>query len=361
VAVAGKRVTAAGVTLEPPAGWKLAKQPDGGAKLVNPTGDIVWRFFATEASTDLTAWVDAAWRAIASAHSNVQASDPEGQALASGLDARMVAGVMNDAKGATHILMLASISDGKRVAPMLIEFASQDSLNRVGDLQASSDTIKLVAKSSKPKKAFASGGWRYPISGAAPSAAPAVAATTTIPPAPTPMPAAAPAPAPAPAPVDTANLPFLGKWSVGQSAYNASYSVSYGSRILQYDFAADGTYRYHSEAWGGTFNSNWRYIIDENGTWTVNGDQLTVSPKSVTGVVRDLAGKVQKNGGPKPEKVTYRFQTTYFSGLKETQLVLTPPKGTDRDGAFASNPSFPGSYLMRSAADYQPAFRFAPN
>lgn len=77
-------------------------------------------------------------------------------------------------------------------------------------------------------------------------------------------------------------------------------------------------------------------------------------------MVRDLAGAIQKKRGPALEKVTYRFQTTYFSGLKETQLVLTPPKGTDRDGAFASNPSFPGSYLLRSGADYQPAFRFAP-
>jgi hypothetical protein len=355
-AFAGKRVTAAGVTLEPPAGWKLSTQPDGGAKLVNPTGDIVWRFFATEPSTDHAAWIEAAWRAIASAHSNVQASDPEGQATASGLDARMVAGVMSDAKGTTHILMLASISDGKRVAPTLIEFASQDSLSHVGDLQAASDSIKLVAKSSKPKKAFASGGWRYPISGAAPAALPAPVAA-----APAPVAAAAPAPVAAAAPADTSNLPFLGKWSVGQSAYNSSYSVSYGSRLLQYDFAADGTYRYHSEAWGGSFNSNWRYIVDEKGTWTVSGDQLTVIPKTTTGVVRDLEGKVVKNGGPKQEKVTYRFQTTYFSGLKETQLVLTPPKGTDRDGSFASNPSFPGSYLMRSAADYQPAFRFAPN
>jgi hypothetical protein len=358
-AVAGKRVTAAGVTLEPPPGWKLSTQPDGGAKLVNPAGDIVWRFFATEPATDLEVWVGNAWQAIASAHTGVQASEPEGQATASGLTASMVAGVMSDASGATHLLMLAAIGDGKRVAPMLIEFASQDALNHVGDLQASSDTIKLVAKSGKPKKAFARGGWRYPISGAAPSALPA------------PVPAAAPVVATAPAPVessppasppaDTSNLPFLGKWSVGQSAYNASYSVSYGSRLLQYDFAPDGTYRYHSEAWGGSFNSNWRYIIDERGTWTVSGDQLTVIPKTTTGVVRDLEGKVVKNGGPKPEKVTYRFQTTYFSGLKETQLVLTPPKGTDRDGAFASNPSFPGSYLLRSAADYQPAFRFAPN
>jgi hypothetical protein len=347
-AVAGKRVTAAGVTLEPPIGWKLTKQPDGGAKLVNPQGDIVWRFFPSEAATDLSVWFDDAWRAVTSAHSNVQASAAESTPTSTGLDGRAVAGVMNDGNGRAHILVLAAVSDGKHLAPMLIEFATQESLTHLGDLAPASDTIKFLAKSAKPKQAFARGGWRYPISG---TAAPALAATA---------PPAQTAPPPAPA-ADTSSLPFLGKWSVGQSAYSAGYSMSYGSRLLQYDFAADGTYRYHSEAWGGSFNSNWRYIVDETGSWTASGDQLTVSPKKVTGVVRDLAGKVQKNGGPALEKVTYRFATTYFSGLQETQLVLTPPKATDRDGAFASNPSFPGSYLMRSAASYQPAFRFAPN
>jgi len=361
-AIAEKRVTAAGVTLEPPAGWKLTKQPDGGARLVNPTGDIVWRFFASEPATDLSAWFDDAWRSVTSAHSNVQASPADSTPTATGLDGRAVAGVMIDGSGAAHILVLAAVSDGKRLAPMLIEFATQDSLTRLGDLAPASDSIKLVAKSAKPNKPFARGGWRYPISG---TAAPALVATpTTTPPVqqpPTPAPPTAPtAPPPAPA-ADTKNLPFLGTWSVGQSAYSANYSVSYGSRLLQYNFAADGTYRYHSEAWGGTFNSNWRYIVDEKGAWTASGDQLTLSPKEVVGVVRDLAGKVQKNGGPAPEKVTYRFATTYFSGLQETQLVLTPPKATDRDGAFASNPSFPGSYLMRSGASYKPAFRFAPN
>jgi hypothetical protein len=356
-AIAGKRVTAGGVTLDPPAGWKLSTESDGGARLVNPAGDIVWRFFPTEPSTDLAAWFDDAWRAVTSVHSDVQASAADSTPTATGLQGRVVAGVMNDGSGAVHILMLAAVADGKRIAPMLIEFATQDSLTHVGDLVPASESIRFVAGNAKPKKTFSRGGWRYPISGAAPPAALAVA--TPTPPAPATAP---PAPPPAVAPTaDTKSLPFLGKWSVGQSAYSAGYSVSYGSRILQYDFAADGTYRYHSEAWGGSFNANWRYIIDEKGSWTATGDQLTLSPKEVTGVVRDLAGKVQKTGGPAPEKVTYRFQTTYFSGLQETQLVLTPPKPTNRDGSFASNPSFPGSYLMRSAANYQPAFRFAPN
>ncbi len=320
----------------------------------------MWRFFASEPSADLPAWFDDAWRSVTSAHSSVQASDPAATPTSTGLAGRAVAGAMIDSSGATHILVLAAVSDGKRLAPMLIEFATQDSLTHLGDLAPASDSIKLLAKSPAPKRPFARGGWRYPISGAAPAPAPAVVTAAPAPPAAPPPAAAPPAPAPSAPAADTSSLPFLGTWSVGQSAYSAGYSVSYGSRLLQYEFAADGTYRYHSEAWGGSFNANWRYIVDEKGTWTASGDQLTVSPKEVTGVVRDLAGNVQKKGGPTLEKVTYRFQTTYFSGLQETQLVLTPPKATDRDGAFASNPSFPRSYLMRSSAVYQPAFRFAP-
>src|SRR5262252_9008234 len=98
-AIAEKRVTAGGVTLEPPTGWKLTKQPDGGAKLVNPGGDIVWRFFPVEASTDLTAWLEDAWRSDTTAHTNVQASAPDSSPTAGGLDGRVVAGIMNDGSG----------------------------------------------------------------------------------------------------------------------------------------------------------------------------------------------------------------------------------------------------------------------
>lgn len=346
-AAAGNRVTAAGVTLEPPAGWKLVGQPDGGAKLVSPQGDIAWRFFASEPASDLRTWFDEAWRALASAHTKVDAADPDDTPTKTGLQGRAGVGILVDARGGAHILILAVVSDGKRVAPMLIEFASQDSLRRADLLTQATDSIKLVPGSPRPRLAFARGGWGYPLGGVPPAAQLAGPATDE------------PAPAPAPAAANAKDLPFLGKWAVGQSAYNASGSVSYGSRVYQYEFRADGTYRYHSEAWGGTFNSNWRYIIDEKGSWTASGDQLTVAPTSVTGVVRDLAGNVQKRGGPPLEKVTYRFQTTYFSGLQETQLVLTPPAGTARDGAFASNPSFPRSYLLRS--NYQPAFRFPPS
>lgn len=342
---AAKRVTAAGVTLEPPARWKVVPEPDGGARLVNPEGDVVWRVFASEPATDLHAWFDDAWAALASAHASVQQSPPDELSTTSGLAGRAGAGVMVDASGKKHILLLAAFSDGKRVSPMLLEFASEASLGRATDVIAAAATIALLARSPMPKAAFARGGWRYPLGGAVAPVAPA--------------PVAGPGPAsPGPPATTAASLPFLGKWSVGQSAYSSGYSVSYGSRLLQYDFVADGTYTFHSEAWGGSANPNWRYIIEEKGAWSAAGDQLTVAPTSATGVVRDLKGNAVKQGGPGLEKVTYRFQTTYFSGLQETQLVLTPPTATARDGAFASNPSFPGSYLLKN--NYKPAFRFAP-
>ncbi|MHB8877615.1 MAG: hypothetical protein ACYC8T_28320 [Myxococcaceae bacterium] len=341
-AEAGTRVALAGVTLEPPAGWKASRNADGSATLADPGGQIVWRFFATEPASDLGAWFDEAWGALAGAHAKVNAGPPLDTETQSGLAERAGGAVMFEAQGARHILILAAISDGQRVVPTLVEFANEAAFARAPEINPPSDTIELVAGSPGPRSPFARGGWRYPI-GAAGSAAATAA------------PVAA---APAAASANSGKLPFLGKWAVGQSASNASHSLSYGSRVYQYDFAADGTYRFHSEAWGGSFNANWRYIIDEKGNWSVNGDQLTVSPTAVTGAVRDLAGKVQKNGGPSLETATYRFQTTYFSGLQETQLVLTPARPTTRDGAFSTNSSFPRSYLLRS--NYNPAFRFAP-
>jgi hypothetical protein len=54
--------------------------------------------------------------------------------------------------------------------------------------------------------------------------------------------------------------------------------------------------------------------------------------------------------------VTYRFGTVFMDGLGETQLVLTPPAETARDGAFGGNSAYPRSYLLSAA--YKPEWRF---
>lgn len=342
-AAAGNRVAVAGVTLEPPDGWKVNSLPDGSGSLVNPEGDIVWRIFPTEPASDLAAWFDGAFAALSSAHATVNAGPVQETAAHASLVGRAGMGVMFEARGTRHILLLSAVSDGAVVVPMLIEFAGEAGLARRAELNEPAESIELVPGSARPKRLFASGGWRYPLSGAAGTAKGAAPNSP---------------PAAATAPPGEQKLPFPGRWSSGKSASNPRDGVSYGSRMYQYDFLPGGSYAYHSEAWGGTFGSNWYYVVEEKGEWTVSGNQLTLAPTQVTGVVRDLAGNVQKNGGPPPERVTYRFQTTYFSGLGETQLVLTPPRPTSRDGAFSTIASFPNSYLLRP--NFKSAFRFPP-
>ena len=47
------------------------------------------------------------------------------------------------------------------------------------------------------------------------------------------------------------------------------------------------------------------------------------------------------------EKVTYEWGFHYFEGLQDNQLVLTPPKATERDGKpGGGNSQFPSSYLL---------------
>lgn len=67
--------------------------------------------------------------------------DPESTPTSTGLQGRAIAGVMNDGSGAAHILVLAAVSDGKRLAPMLIEFATQGGLTHLGELAPASDSI----------------------------------------------------------------------------------------------------------------------------------------------------------------------------------------------------------------------------
>jgi hypothetical protein len=344
VAAASGRVKVAGVTLEAPDGWTASNQSDGSATLISPEGTIAWRFFATERSTDLEAWFDEGWASLTSAHASVSAGPAQQAAAGAGLTGRVGAGAMFEAKGTRHILIFSVVSNGTVVVPMLIEFADEAAFARRTLVNAPSESIELVAGSAPPKTPFARGGWRYPLGGAAGAARDAVPAR--------------PAPASAAAPANAEKLAFLGRWSGGQSSTNQRDGVSFGSRIYEYDFQPGGSYSYHSEAWGGTFGSNWFYVIDEKGQWQASGDLLTVAPVTVTGVVRDLAGKVQQNGGPPPETVTYRFQTTYFSGVRETQLVLTPGRQTKRDGPFAANAAFPNSYLLRT--NVKPGFRFPP-
>jgi hypothetical protein len=134
--------------------------------------------------------------------------------------------------------------------------------------------------------------------------------------------------------------------------------VSRSSSKHQYDFKKDGTYTYRREMWGGSFQANQWFLTEERGTYTVDGAKVTVVPTEGSAVVKNREGEVLKTAEPSLEKVTYLWRFHFFSGLGETQLVLTPPGPTDRDGVFASNDDFRSSYLL--SPRYAPEWRGFP-
>jgi hypothetical protein len=183
-----------------------------------------------------------------------------------------------------------------------------------------------------------------------------VLAQPPSPPAPA-RPPAAPAQPAAPAPAADAGAPALTtSWSTASSAYRQGVSLGYTRRL--YTFKPDGTYRYYSEAWGGTYNSTWYYVVDESGAWKLDGTQLTLSPTKANGTQYDDKGKVKSRAKVSLEKATYTIQSAYMSGLKEWNLVMTPPKQTRRDGPFAVSQTYPSSYLYSNSKRLE--WRFPP-
>jgi hypothetical protein len=172
-----------------------------------------------------------------------------------------------------------------------------------------------------------------------------------------PAPVAQPAPAPAPAPGQQAGAPSLARvWSTGSSVYIGG--VSQGSVKRQYTFNTDGTYQYFRETWGGSNNSTWWFTMLETGTWKLAGDQLTLAPKKVVGNEYNKFKGTQRPVKVPVEPATYTVKTVWMSGLEMWNLVMTIDKPTNRDGAFASNASYPNSYLLDTRNNIE--FQFPP-
>lgn len=127
--------------------------------------------------------------------------------------------------------------------------------------------------------------------------------------------------------------------SPGAVATNAGYYKG------QYQFKADGSYSFKGESWGGYSRSDEFWTIEEAGTYSVDGDSLTVSPAKSTATLRNGAGVVKQSKNNQLEKTTYGWSLHFFEGIGETNLVLRPARQTTRDGGFSANSDFPNSYL----------------
>jgi len=135
---------------------------------------------------------------------------------------------------------------------------------------------------------------------------------------------------------DTTNNKLIGAWT---TAATAQYG---GVMRLRYIFNADGTYTFKSER--SSASQRW-WTTEESGTFSVNGDSLTIVPKVSKATLRNLNGVVQETRANDLEKVTYKWTTHFFEGIGETNLVLEPPQPTNRDGVLGGNSRFPKAYL----------------
>jgi hypothetical protein len=144
------------------------------------------------------------------------------------------------------------------------------------------------------------------------------------------------------------NSPVVGVWTAAStSPAGTSMGTHAGTFRGRYTFKSDGTYAFKSELWGGYSNSNVWWTTEEAGIYSVEGDSLTIVPKTSKATLRNLAGAVQQTKSNPLEKVAYKWTTHYFEGIQETNLVLTPPQKTSRDGVMGGNSLFPNAYLYK--------------
>jgi len=111
-------------------------------------------------------------------------------------------------------------------------------------------------------------------------------------------------------------------------------------RIL-YTLDPDGRYRLRSER---RFAADRWLLVDEIGAWSIEPGRLTLRPTASAAVERTRKAVTATRKQPL-EQVTYAYALSYLERTDEWQLILTPPRATVRDGAFAADPSHPRSYL----------------
>ncbi|MGC4100007.1 lipocalin-like domain-containing protein [Ferruginibacter sp.] len=154
------------------------------------------------------------------------------------------------------------------------------------------------------------------------------------------------------------NSSIVGLWvryNVESNGYSNGFPVVTGGYFRrEYFFYADGTYLFRVKDWG-VFMADILFVY-ETGTWKVNGNQLTLTPRQGRGEWwgKAASGKTNEWGSRKKasdyklETVTYNFDFHYYSGSKETVLVLSTNKATQRDATGKAEQNNKWEYSPRA-------------
>lgn len=153
--------------------------------------------------------------------------------------------------------------------------------------------------------------------------------------------------------------------------YNGMPQLTGGYFRREYLFKTDGTYIFRAKDWS-VYAKDILFIY-ETGSWKINGNQLIITPNKGIGEWWGKAasnrtsqwGVRKKTSDYKPEACTYTFELRYFSGVKETHLLLKSIKRTQRDRAGSGHSkAYESSYspraLDKSLIDNPPGFKAMP-
>lgn len=149
-----------------------------------------------------------------------------------------------------------------------------------------------------------------------------------------------------------ANTPpgLLGKWGrTTSSTYNTSTGNAGYSKSV-YHFKSDGTYVYKQRTFAMTHPNI--IIAKESGSYSVNGNRITVSPAKSTIESwtkknnSDELGTMETSQPRKFETTTYRYTFHFFEGIGEWNLVLQVDQETERDGQTSANTTFTNAYYL---------------
>jgi hypothetical protein len=145
------------------------------------------------------------------------------------------------------------------------------------------------------------------------------------------------------APSNANRSSIAGMWvfynTESSGTYNGFPQLTGGYMRREYVFYNDGTYLYRSKDW-------MVYVKDilfvyETGTYSVNGNQITINPqkgkggwwsKAASGRTSEWGKLVRASTDYKMEKATYTFEFVQYKGVDELTLVLRSSKPTQRDG-----------------------------
>ncbi|OJU63196.1 MAG: hypothetical protein BGO01_11265 [Armatimonadetes bacterium 55-13] len=146
---------------------------------------------------------------------------------------------------------------------------------------------------------------------------------------------------------------------------NGSPMLTGGYFRREYLLKSDGTYVFRAKDWSVLAGDI--LFIYETGSWKVNGNKITITPKKGKG---GWWGKTRstKEWGPlkrassyKLQPTSYTFELHYESLVKETFLVLYNGQGTQRDrgtsGGGQNRWSYSPRELTKSLIDNPPGFK----